>query len=378
MKKAFTFLVLASLGSLILSARAAREDQAIDDQSLRRTVGQLIVVGFGGTNAKAPGFLAVMDDLERGLIGGVLFLPQNIATRADLEAMVRAIRGCACPSVPLVAIDEEGGTVDRLGREFRFPAIPSALEIGRASEADARRQYAALAKKLDDVGFNMNFAPVVDLNRNPRNPVIGAQWRSFSADAAVVEKYARIFIEEHHALGILTSLKHFPGHGSSWADTHIMPTDVRLSWSPEELVPFEHLIGAELVDTIMVGHLSNQTRWGGVATQQGATAISQILRTDLRFDGVVMSDDLAMRAVATGKKSLAQVVRSAIQSGVDLVLVGQPFDPSIPNVGAYANQAIVEGLSSGEIALSAITESSHRVTSLKSKLQAMRALSSLH
>ncbi len=329
----------------------------------------MLLVGFTGTNSKSPGFLSVINNLERGLVGGVLFLPANIARRADLETMVRMIKQCACETTPLIAIDEEGGTVDRLGRQFRFQPISSAAVIGRSTDEAAKRQYAALAKKLADVGFNMNFAPVVDLNKNPRNPVIGAQGRSYSIDAAVVEKYARIFIGEHHALNILTTLKHFPGHGSSVSDTHRMPADVKLSWSQEELVPYRDLIEAGLVDTVMVGHLANNLRWGGVATQQGATAISQLLRTELKFDGVVISDDLMMQAVVRGKSSLADVAKSSVKAGIDLLLVTPSGRPESENTGAYVNAAVVEGVLSGAIGENDIIQSWQRVMSLKVKLQ---------
>jgi beta-N-acetylhexosaminidase len=161
-------------------------------------------------------------------------------------------------------------------------------------------------------------------------------------------------------------------------DTHFLPTDVRLTWSADELIPYRDLIEAGVVDTIMVGHLANNSRWGGVATQRGATAISQLLRSDLKFDGVVVSDDLTMRAVAQGKSSLAEVVRSSVSGGVDLLLIGQPGDPKIENAGAYVNSAVIDGIASGDIASNTIRESLQRVRSLKFKLQAMQMQFSSH
>jgi beta-N-acetylhexosaminidase len=378
MKQKFTLITSGILFVLFAVSEGFTQTERLEGERLKRAIGQLLMVGFTGTRSTSPGFRAVIDNLERGLIGGVLFLPQNIVSRGDLESMVRAIRQCSCEAVPLIAIDEEGGTVDRLGREFGFTAIPSAAEIGKASDEIARREYHIMAKKLADIGFNMNFAPVVDLNRNPRNPAIALQRRSYSADAAATEKYAKIFIAEHHALGILTTLKHFPGHGSSSADTHTAPADVRLTWSPEELVPFRHLIEAGAADAIMIGHLANPSQWGGVATQEGATAISKILRGDLNYDGVTVSDDLTMRAVVRGKSTLAQVVKSSIKGGVDLLLVGQPTDAAIDNPGAYLNSAIIEAVASGEIELSSVDQSWRRLTALKLKLVSMQPQQSLH
>lgn len=135
------------------------------DQDLQRMVGQMLIVGFTGNTAKSPGFLQLLKDLENGIVGGALFLPQNMVRRAELQTMVRMIRQCACTMVPFIAIDEEGGTVDRLGASFRLPNTPSAAQIGRSSDEDAKKHYAALAKKLVDIGFNLNLAPVVDLNK---------------------------------------------------------------------------------------------------------------------------------------------------------------------------------------------------------------------
>lgn len=370
MKKTLILLASITLALFGRSVPGSSVNEGLEAPNLKRMVGQMLIVGFNGTSAKSPGFLKVIADLEQGTVGGVLFLYHNIVSRSELENMVRRVRNCACETMPLIAIDEEGGAVERLGSRFRLQAIPSAARIGKASEADAKRYYAALAKKVSDFGFNINFAPVVDLNKNPRNPVIGAWGRSFSRDPDTVARYARIFITEHHARGLLTSLKHFPGHGSSLTDTHRQVTDVSLSWSPEELLPYRHLIQEGLVDTIMVGHLANKSRWGGVATQQGATAISQLLRDELKFDGVVICDGLTMAAVARANTSLPQIAKSSVKAGVDLLVLGPPADPRIHN--AAINAAIVDAVRSGEIAANSIEQSSRRVRTLKAKLQSMR------
>jgi beta-N-acetylhexosaminidase len=284
----------------------------------------MIVVGFYGIKNTDPGFRHVIEDLERGLIGGVLFLGRNVQSKLDLETMVREVQQCNCSFNPLIAVDEEGGMIERLGERYGFRHTPSAAEIGRGSEENARKEYERLAQKLSDIGFNMNLAPVVDLNTNPTNPIIGSLDRSFSRDPIIVSRNAEIFIEEHHKKGILTALKHFPGHGSSSTDSHQSTASVELSWSPEELIPYQHLIASRLVDSIMVGHLENALKWGGVATQDESIAINQILRTDLKFDGVVLSDDLSMDAVRLKKSAFADVIRSAVNAGIDIIIVSRP------------------------------------------------------
>jgi beta-N-acetylhexosaminidase len=342
-----------------------------DAAALRSTLGQMIIVSFFGVSNAQPSFRRVIEDLESGVVGGVLFLYNNIQSKRDLESMVRDIRLCKCRTVPLIAIDEEGGASDRLGPRFGFPYVPAAMEVGRGDEEIANKVYERLAQKLFDFGFNMNLAPVVDLNINAWNPVIGAQGRSFSRDPAIVSRLAKTFVEEHRKKGILTSLKHFPGHGSSVTDSHFVVPNVQTSWSQSELAPYEYLIGAGAVDTIMVGHLANPPKWGGVATQDGSTAITKLLREELRFDGVVMSDDLSMHAIRARTSSFTDAIRSAAKAGIDLILVtGDYSDFSGTSTGRYVNSALLEGVNSGQIALSSIEKSVQRIAALKSRLPA--------
>ena len=310
----------------------------------------------------------MLDDLENGSVGGILFLAENIANRSDLEAMVRKVKQCDCMTIPLIAIDEEGGEVDPLASKYGFQHTPSALEIARGSEEIAREQYRSLAGKLVDIGFNVNFAPVVDLNLRADNPIIGARERSFSANAAVVERYATIFIEEHRARGILTTLKHFPGHGSSSTDSHVAVTDVEQSWSPDELKPYRHLIQSDMVDAIMIGHLRNHQQWGGIATQAGSTAINGLLRNDLGFDGVAVSDDLTMEGVGPESDDVRDVIISAVNTGVDLLLIAHPVTEG-STTGSYINSALVRGMKSGKISSTRVDKSLQRLALMKSKLK---------
>jgi hypothetical protein len=258
---------------------------------LQRSIGQMIVTGFSGDTADAPDFQRAVRNLEDGIIGGVLFLPNNIASKQELEQMLKTVHDCICKIPPLIAIDEEGGVVDRLGDHDGFIHIPSPADVQRDGLLSARTRYDLLAKELVGTGFNLNLAPVVDLNINPENPIIGLRDRSYSDDPETVTAFARAFIEAHRASGVLTSLKHFPGHGSSTADSHTTIVDVSGTWSENELLPYQQLINANLVDTIMIGHLLNSKRWGGISSQEG-TAIHDLLRKTLHYDGVTISDDL--------------------------------------------------------------------------------------
>ncbi len=335
---------------------------------LDQAAGQLIIAGFSGNRASSPGFRRVLDDLQEGLIGGVLFLAENIASRADLTSMVRELERCKCTARPFIAIDEEGGAVDRLGAARRFRPIQSAEEIGRGSEENARLQYDMLAKELSEIGFNINLGPVVDLNVNPRNPVIGAVGRSFSRDPLVVEKFARIFIAAHHSVGIRTVLKHFPGHGSSVKDSHTGLTDVGPTWSENELVPYQRLIAADMADAIMVGHLTNRKRWGGAATQNGSTAVSKILRSELNYGGATISDDLTMDAITLGKVDVPSAVVSSLISGIDIVIVAHSYSNE-RDVNRQLNASIVNAIVTERLRIVSIDKSLQRVRVLKEEFK---------
>jgi beta-N-acetylhexosaminidase len=368
------FLLLAALPLLALFFLFRNYFRAADStarETMKVKVGQLIMVGFIGTDATSPGFRRLLRDLQDGVVGGVLFLPRNIVGRSELQEMVQAIKACPCASTPFIAIDAEGGTVDWLRPEHGFDSIPSAATVARGGYEAAHDQYRALANKLIAVGFNMNLAPVVDLNINENNPIIGVRERSFSSDPTVVERYARIFIDEHKAKGIWTVLKHFPGHGSSVMDTHTAPADVEMSWSPEELTPYRHLISSSVVDAVMVGHLVNNRHWGGVATQKGSKAVAGLLRANLGFNGVVMSDDLAMEAVRKSAEDFSGVVKSAAAAGIDLLLVVHPVADPPEESGKLINSALVEALASGELPLDVMERSWMRVMKLKSFTKAV-------
>jgi beta-N-acetylhexosaminidase len=329
----------------------------------------MIIAGFFGTRTSDPGFEHIIANLEGGLIGGVLLLGRNIGSREDLEEMIRRITACKCLTSPFIAIDEEGGVIERLGDNVGLKGAPSAAAVARSSLASAHVTYGLLAQKISLLGFNMNFGPVVDLNVNPKNPVIGRLERSYGSDPDTVVKYAAAFIEEHRKKRIATVLKHFPGHGSSSVDSHTGVADVGSSWSPNELKPFKRLIQLRLADAIMVGHLANSTKWGSVATQSGAHAIDRMLRKELRYEGVVITDDLAMRAVLDERKSAPAAAIEAIKAGADIVVVSRlKDDDQTSDVGAEINEAITARVCTNEIPISVLKHSVDRIQRLKSRL----------
>jgi beta-N-acetylhexosaminidase len=282
--------------------------------------------------------------------------------------MIRRFSTCKCAAPPFITIDEEGGSIERLGANLGLEETPSAAAVAQGSLAVAHKTYGALARKLASFHFNTNLGPVVDLNRNPQNPVIGRLHRSYGSETEIVVKYASAFVEEHRKMRIATVLKHFPGHGSSSADSHDKLADVTTSWSSDELKPFKRLIRLGLADAIMVGHLANSTRWGGAATQSGSNAISRMLREELQYQGVVITDDLAMRAIRDEQKTVPSAAIEAVKAGADVVLVGRINDEDqTSDVGREINEAITAGACTSEIKIEDLEKSARRILRLKSR-----------
>ncbi len=282
----------------------AGADSSCETSRLDRMIGQMIMVGFPGSDEKDAGVIAARRQLADGVIGGVVLFPENIGKSDKLKALTAYLRNARSKPVPFIAVDEEGGKVQRLDGRNGYKHFPSAASVGRnpsyASPEGAEHLYAKMAEELADAGFNMNLGPVVDLNLNPRNPVIGARDRSFSADPDTVTALATAFIEAHRQANIVTVAKHFPGHGSSTTDSHKTLADVSKTWRPIELEPYQRLAKAGLLDAVMIGHLY-QPRFSdmeGLPASLSAKAVRALREKSwIDFDGVVISDDMEMGAV---------------------------------------------------------------------------------
>ncbi len=292
--------------------------------SLAQMAGQMVMIGFQGKSVANGGVKAVLGDIEAGRVGGVMYLGANVQSLAKVRAMNMAFYAAAQGPKPFIALDQEGGRVERLTRAVGFKEIPSAAQIGRSQSPDeAQQTYFAMASGLADLGFNINFGPVVDLNINPNNPIIGRYGRSYGLDAGLVSQYAASFVMAHRRAGILTALKHFPGHGSSRNDSHKGFVDISSTWRKSELNPYRNLIGQGLADMVMVGHLYHDrfaTRGGPqLPASLSPDWIEGVLRGQLGFAGVVVSDDLEMGAIRQNY-SFKQAIILAVEAGVDILL----------------------------------------------------------
>lgn len=287
----------------------------------------MLLVGYSGTRLKFDSDMAraVADDG----IGGVILFSRNIASPQQLAALTSALRRAAGDRPLLIAVDQEGGEVARLGPDNGFPATPSQAEVGAGTALNARRVGAATGSTLKQAGINLNLAPVVDVNVNPDNPSIGALDRSFSADPDVVIEMASSVIAGLHSAGVMATLKHFPGLGSATGDTDHEFVDVTATWTRQELKPFSQLVADDLPEAVLVANALN-----GQLDPQNPSTLSAptvaLLREQLGWDGVVLTDDLQAAALR-GAYDPADIVRLALTAGNDLLLFAnaQLYEPEV-------------------------------------------------
>lgn len=348
------------------------EPSVTSGPSLRDRIGQMLLVGFRGLTVEEAGEIA--SDIADRNLGGILLFDtdqpthsavRNVQSPAQLTALIGGLQALAGTPL-LVAVDEEGGLVARLDERHGFPPTISAADLGaRGDVAFTQQAGQQIAETLDSVGVNLNLAPVVDLNVNPTNPIIGSLGRSFSADPAVVTAQAEAFIEGHRALGVRTTLKHFPGHGSSTGDTHLGVVDVTDTWSPVGLEPFANIVRDGLADAVLTAHVFNATLDPEHPATLSQPTITGILREQLGWDGVVISDDMQMGAIREAY-GYADAVRLAILAGVDVLTIAQQqvYEPGIVETTIY----LIEGLVlDGTLSEARIDESYARIQALKQR-----------
>lgn len=293
-------------------------------QSLDQMAGQMIIVGFKGDDAGDASVKAVAAEIAAGTLGGVMYLKPNVKSLSAVKAMNAAFRAASPDLPPFLTLDQEGGAVERLTGDVGFKELPNAETIAKDdSPAEAEKIYAGMAQGIKDEGFTVNFGPVADLNINPNNQIIAKYGRSFGKSGKTVTAYDQAFVEAHHDAGLLTALKHFPGHGSSTADSHAGFVDISRTWSPIELDPYKALFASGYDDFVMVGHLYHKNYTGTDGAKLPASLspdwIGGVLRGQLKFAGVVISDDLEMGAIRK-QFDLHDTVVRAVNAGVDVLL----------------------------------------------------------
>lgn len=369
MKKGVLFFIL----NLLILVSAFGQKSRESEPTLDEKIGQMLMIGFKGFEVSDTSHI-IRDVREYNLGGVVLFdydVPtgkpvRNIENPGQVKRLISQLENLA--ETPLfVAVDQEGGRVARLKESRGFKANVSAQYLGELDNADSTRYYAeTMAEQLQNLGFNVNFAPVVDLNINPDNPVIGRVERSFSADPKIVARHASIFLEEFSEHNILGVLKHFPGHGSAWNDSHAGMADVTETWQTSELEPYRLLTDKEYNFAVMTAHVFNEnldSDWPATLSQKVQT---DLLRNELGFEGVLFSDDMQMEAIRSFY-GLETSIERAINAGVDVVVFGNNSVYQ-PDIVPQAVQIIKEHIEKGTIPVERIEESYQRIMKLKNQL----------
>ncbi|MFH1715029.1 MAG: glycoside hydrolase family 3 N-terminal domain-containing protein [Elusimicrobiota bacterium] len=337
------------------------------DMSPEKKIGQMIMVGFRGTEFNESNSM-LKEQIRNGDIGGVLALPYNIENKKQIIPVIKELNDIQAERPIFIAIDQEGGKVARFDKKKGFKDFPSAEQTSRKlSLKKAQKMYGKMANILKESGINLNFAPVVDLNINPESPAIGKLGRSFSADPKVVINYADVFIKAHADHGVLTCIKHYPGHGSAKDDSHNGVTDVTNTWSALELIPYESLTADEhKINMIMTAHVFNAYLDKKYPASLSKEIVQTMLRDNIGYDGVIISDDLQMKAISE-MFSFEDVVVNAVNSGTDILLFAGYFDPD-PYVAVKAKDVIIKAINDGRIKMERINESFNRIINLKKSL----------
>lgn len=317
------FLTLFLL--LALSLLNASENPS--DVQLKKMIGRMLIVGFD--NEKLDANSTIVKMINKYDIGGVILFDRyfdvksrvkNIRSPRQLQELTSSLHQL-CKKPLLISVDQEGGKVARLKPAYGFSEIPSAKKLSELSLEHAKNTYEKMAKMIKSEGINTNFAPVVDLALNPKNSVIVGLERSYGKSSKKVSAYAKILIDAQKKEGIISVLKHFPGHGSSLGDSHKGFVDVSQTWSEKELEPYKLLIKSKSVDMIMTAHVFNSHLDSKYPATLSYNVNTKLLRKKMHFHGVIVSDDLQMKAISQ-HYPLKEAVTLAINAGVDMLLFG--------------------------------------------------------
>jgi beta-N-acetylhexosaminidase len=341
--------------------------------TLEEQLGQMICVGFRGDSTDSA--RAVFRSIRDCLIGGIHLTDNvtpeagdvgNVTSPAQLRQLNMDLQRAS--AIPLfITLDGEGGEVVRLRPRYGFPSTRSARDFGERDDLDATRQQAArMAELFVELGVNFNFAPVVDLLKNPDMRSLGRKRRCYSADPEVVCRHAAAVIEEHHRRGIACAIKHFPGHGSAGDDSHLGMVDVTATWSPEELEPFRRLISRGVADGVMTAHVFLRHYDPDSPATLSRLVLDGLLRNELGFSGVILTDDLGMGALKNNYSD-EDVVAEAVDAGADILLHANvhPYDEYIAEKTFETLRMLVKN---GRLCPERIAQSFARIMALKRRL----------
>ncbi|MFI3280806.1 MAG: glycoside hydrolase family 3 N-terminal domain-containing protein [Rikenellaceae bacterium] len=362
-----------SLIALLLLLSTVAQGCAHSEPSVAQKAAKLLIVGVNGQSLASDN--PIIEDIAEKGVSGIILFGHNVATteqvadpRGQLTKFIADLK--AVRSEPLIiSIDQEGGLVNRLKEKSGFKPMASHRTVGALESAEKVRTEAAnIAHEVASIGVNFNFAPCVDVDVNPTCPVIGHFGRSFSPDEKRVAECASIYVEEHHKRGVLTSLKHFLGHGNSLDDSHYGLTDITATWQERELFPYQNLMESGLCDAVMVSHLYNANFDEEYPATLSRKILQGLLREQLGWQGVVVSDDMQMRAI-TDHYGFEEAVTLGLNAGVDLFIIGCNIKREDYNVVDKFISVIEAGVESGAISMETLDQAVARVEKMVSKIE---------
>lgn len=330
--------------------------------SLEEKIGQLLIIGLEDKAINQ----ATTNMIEQYKVGGFIYFARNIEDNLQLLNLTKDLKGLneSNPAPLFISIDEEGGRVSRLPKEYK--RLPESKTIGDLNDLELSYEYGKLlGLRLNTVGINLNFAPVLDINSNPKNPVIGN--RSFGNRADLVTSNGLEVLKGIESTGVIASIKHFPGHGDTSVDSHInLPIVNKTLKELEdlELVPFKAAI-EENVHMIMVAHILFPELDPVYPSTMSQNILTDLLRKELGFNGVIISDDMTMGAIVENY-TLEFAVLEFLKAGGDIALICHGQDNPIKVINF-----IKESISNGEITMEDIDEKVYRILTLKDNYKLM-------
>ncbi|MFR9523929.1 MAG: glycoside hydrolase family 3 N-terminal domain-containing protein [Rikenellaceae bacterium] len=357
--------------ALLLLLSLAVQGCAHSELTVAQKAAKLLIVGVNGQSLSPDN--PIIEDVTQKGVSGIILFGHNVATREQAaepkEQLTKFIADLkALRKEPLIiSIDQEGGLVNRLKPASGFEPMPSHRTVGEGGEEELAAAASLIASQVASVGINFNFAPCIDVDVNPDSPAIGHFGRSFSPDPEHVAHCAKVYIEEHRKRGVITSLKHFPGHGSAAVDSHLGFTDITESWSESELVPYNSLMAAGLCDAVMVSHLYNATFDEEYPATLSHKTLQGLLRNKMGWQGVVISDDMQMKAI-TDHYGLDEAITLGLNAGVDLFIIGGNIKREDYNVVDKFISIIESGIAEGKITMERLDQAVKRVEELKGRL----------
>ena len=361
MKKFLLILIIFALSLSRLSA-----NNLPNDDKLKKMIGRMLLVGFPDEVIDKNS--EIVKQINKYELGGVILFDRfyddrsktkNIRNPKQLQLLTKNLKLFSKKPL-IISIDQEGGKVARLKPKYGFEATGSAKVISELDEYMTGRTYENLAQVLHENGINCDFAPVVDLAVNPKNKVIYQLKRSYGENPKDVVMHAGIFMDRLEKRNILSVLKHFPGHGSSLSDSHKGFVDITDTWNVIELEPYKKLIETGKVKMIMTAHVFNKNLDSKYPATLSYKINTELLRKKMGYEGVVISDDLQMKAISK-HYSLKDTVTLSINSGVDILLFGnqlasQDIDELV--------KVILKQVKDGKIPLKRIKEANKRISAL--------------